>query len=216
MSNGYFCAVLYKKASQAFLKVSLTEFKIKRCLWWAVSKIMFNKLKQNRLPFHVSPEKHVHTDEKTSPNGQKEFQFLLCMSRDTLQHELKSTLWCAHLKNTPRAASTGDGSELLCSLPVPPNNYHSHCCWPLGKGIYILHCQAPSYSDACDDLVAQQNVLNAPVFFEKPTLGISDHPNRPQALRNLPGFSAVTWDRRTRSLTPSSWIMSQFQQYDRS
>lgn len=105
-------------------------------------------------------------------------------------------------KHKPRATSTTDSSELPCSLSVATDNYHSLYCWPLGRGIQILNCQALSDSDAFNDLCTHQNVLNALVFFKKPTLGISDHSKQSRSFKGPPWFQCSNTRQMYKIISP--------------
>lgn len=109
----------------------------------SISKITLSKLRQNPLPAHVSPEKHLRADKETSPKRPKKFGvwFLLCLPQPPLSWgalcHVPISLWQSQPQlNTP----------VLFQLLLVK---HSGCCWRLGKGIHTFNHQASSYSNAC-------------------------------------------------------------------
>lgn len=91
---------------------------------------------------------------------------------------------------------------------LPQQTAHSccalfQCYWQLllklllafGHGVPYFKLSSPKLFQRLQWLVYAAKCFECTCFFKKSTLGFSDHPNCPLALRNLPDFSVVTWDR---------------------
>lgn len=180
-NSEYFCGVLYKKHHKHLWKF----------LWLNSSRSHAYKEQSQRLysansdriiSLPMSHQKSIFMlTKKQVPRIRRNFSFCcVCLTaccslsslKHTSSHDKKHTYsnfqWTAHsccvLLQLALTATTQAAADLVA------------------RRCTILNCQSPSYSN---DLFTHQNVLDAPVFFEKSTSGISDRLNCSSALKNL-------------------------------